>query len=133
MKTKPEQYARALFETLKDKSKPEAKEAIRNFVSVLASQNQLSRTEKIIEEYIKIYNREEGIVEVELSCASGLDKAEEKPIADRVKELTQADKINITQVVDKELLGGIIIRFEDQIIDGCLRSRLDDLKNTLSK
>ena len=133
MKTKPAQYARALYEAVKDKSKTEAKEAIGNFVSVLASENKLGRSEQIIEEYIKIYNKEEGIVEVELSCASELDKAEEKIVADRVKELTHADKVNITQVVDKDLLGGIIIRFADQILDGCIQSRLKDLKNTLSK
>jgi F-type H+-transporting ATPase subunit delta len=133
MRTKPKQYALALYEALKNRTKTEQKKLISNFVRVLHEDNQLNKAGQIIEEFINIYNKEAGIVDVELNCATELDKNDERAVAERVKKLTNAAKVNINQAVNKELLGGIIVRFEDKILDGCLQSRLKDLKNTLSK
>ncbi|MEX2353907.1 MAG: F0F1 ATP synthase subunit delta, partial [Gammaproteobacteria bacterium] len=40
-------------------------------------------------------------------------------------------KINITSVVDESLIGGMIIRAGDSVIDVSLRGRLDELRSNL--
>ena len=66
MKITPKQYAQSLYESLKGKDKNESKELIDNFVNTIIENNDTSKLEKIIEQFEKKWNQEEGIVDAEV-------------------------------------------------------------------
>lgn len=130
MKFSIKQYAEALHQTLSETKPADADKVINNFVSVLSQNGDLHYYEAIIQEY-EIYDREQkGIKEVELTTAS-----EVKINSAVVKELNEAlgGDIELKQRVDESLIGGIVVKIEDTLIDASIRGQLNKLKNNLSK
>ncbi len=133
MKITVKQYALSLYETVGGKSAAEVKDIVKKFVELLAEKNQLSKSEKIIAEFLKIWNDKHGIVEAQAVSASHLDKETVKLLKSYVTKLSGAKEVIMTEKTDKDILGGVIIRYGDKVVDGSLKTQLEDLKNKLIK
>ena len=73
MKVTPKQYAHALYDSVQGKKPDESKQIIKEFVSLIAQSNDISKADKIINEFIRVYNQEQGIVEAEIKSARTLE------------------------------------------------------------
>lgn len=133
MKITAKQFALSLSESVDGKSAVGAKQVIKKFVELLAGKNQLAKAEKIIVEFIKIWQAKHGIVEALATSANGLDKANLKLLKKYIADLSGAKEVLITEKVDKSILGGVIIRYGDKVLDGSLKAMLVDLKEKLIK
>lgn len=133
MKIDAKKYAQALYQSLAGKKNAEVKQEIKNFVSILVKNNQLNKAGKIIEEFTNIWNKEEGIVEAEVVSAKALDVKTAKAVTQYIADLTKAKKINLKQAVDQGILGGVIVKYGDRILDGSLKTQILDLKEKLIK
>jgi len=133
MKITTKQLALSLYEFLDGKSPSQAKHVIKKFVELLAEKNQLAGAEKIIAEFIKIWHAKHGIIEVLATSASGLAKAELKLLKNYIVDLSGAKEVLLSEKNDKNILGGVIIRYGDKILDGSIRTSLSELKNQLIK
>jgi F-type H+-transporting ATPase subunit delta len=60
-----------------------------------------------------------------------LDEAQRKAIGQRLEELT-GEKVQLDEVVDPDLIGGIAVRIGDQLYDASVRSRLERLRARLT-
>lgn len=132
MKITVKQFALSLFESVEKKSAAQVKLAIKKFVEILAEKNKLAQADKIIKEFVKIWNEKNGIVEAELASAKKLDKETAKLLKNYIKKLSSADEVIVNEKVDENILGGVIIRYGDKVLDGSLKARLNDLKNKLA-
>lgn len=133
MKITPKQYAQALYELVIDKSPKEANLELGKFVSLLAKQGKLSLTNKIIEQFMKIWDKEHSEIEAEIITARKLDKSIAKElIEDLVAKKTKVKNITAKEYVNKDILGGVIIKYEDKVIDASLRSKLQELREAMS-
>ena len=56
----------------------------------------------------------------------------EPPILERIGSGT-GNKIQLTTVVDPDILGGIVIRVGNVILDASIRSRLDQLRKQVAQ
>ena len=133
MKINTKKYAEALFESVQDKNSRQAEEIIRKFVEVLIRDNRLSQVDKIINKFINIWDKENGLVEAEIVSASKLDAHTLEILNEYLLKKTSKQKIESKKTVDENILGGIIMRYEDKILDGSLRKRLGDLKSSIVK
>lgn len=140
MKITPKQYGEALYQAVKGlpagkagKKDSQVKSGIENFIKVLVSNNDISKLDKIVEQFGKIWNREESIVEAEITSARELDKKIIKLLNGYIAELSEAEKIILKQSVNKNILGGVIIKYEDKVLDGSLRMKLEALKINMIK
>jgi len=93
----------------------------------------LKKAKDIARELDKIYRKEEGVLEAEITSANPLKKEIIKILKDYIAEMSGAKKVEVKESVDKNILGGVVIRYEDKIIDGSLRNRLSELKRDLAK
>ena len=101
-----------------------------NFIKVLISANRLPYVSYILELFEKSRAEDEGRMGIEVLTAYKLESGQARKISDSMgKRLGK--KINITSVVDKSLIGGMIIRAGDSVIDASLRGRLTELHNYL--
>jgi F-type H+-transporting ATPase subunit delta len=75
--------------------------------------------------------RERGVALAEIRTALPLDDAQRGSVTERLAELT-GDKIEINEVVDPGLIGGITVRSGDRLFDASVRSRLERLRARLT-
>ncbi len=133
MNLKPKQYAQALYEALKDKDEKQIRNIIDNFARVLVNNQDTTKKSKIIEKFNDIWNQENNITEARVITSVNVDKDILEALNSYISQKTQANKVKIENQLNKDMLGGVIIRYEDKIIDASLKSRVKELKNKLIK
>jgi len=133
MKITAKQYAESLYEAIRDKNDGQIRDAIKNFFNILVQNNDIAKAEEIVVEFNKIWNMELGIIEAEVISAKALDNKIVKLLNGYIAGLSGAKEVSLNQEIDKNILGGVIIKYEDKILDGSLRARLNGLKVEIVK
>lgn len=133
MRISAKKYAQALFDSAEGKNKDEIKKIIGDFLKVLALNNDFAKADLIIEEYEKIKEKKDGIMRASIASAIKLENETIDFIRVFIKNKIGAKNIKINQEIKKELLGGVVIRYEDKVIDGSLKTRIRELKDKISK
>jgi F-type H+-transporting ATPase subunit delta len=133
MKISNKQFARALYESVKDKKKSEVKTILQNFVVLLHREGAMSRAEQIMKEFVGLFNKEEGIVSAQVKSLNKLDKKSRTQVEKFVQELTKSKTVELSEEEDKTVLGGLVIKYGDKILDGSLRTRVGRLRAELKK
>lgn len=101
-----------------------------NFIRILIQADRLVYVPFISDLFEKLRDEAEGRIEIKVHTAFGLDKKQESKISEAMgKRLGK--KVTVSSVVDESLIGGIVIRAGDSVIDASLRGRLLALKNSL--
>ena len=81
----------------------------------------------IAQTFVEQYNVLQGIKEVSLTTAVAIDDGLKDRIKQLVKDATQVKDIELETVVDKNILAGFILKFEDKLYDASAASKLDAL------
>jgi F-type H+-transporting ATPase subunit delta len=132
MKIIPKQYALALYESVKGKKDGEVRVVLKKFAAVLKNNGDLSKIKKIIDIFYNIWNEREGIVEAEITSARELDSKIVKLLNNYIVKLSGADTVKIQEKVDKKILGGVILRYGDKVVNASLKNRIESLKNFIN-
>lgn len=133
MRVTVKQYAQSLYEITKKKKGSQVKADIKKFVEILVKNNDLKLAEKVVNEFIKIRNKEEGIVEAEITSARRLDTTVTKMLNKYIIKLSGAKIVVLKKDLDKDLLGGVVIKYGDKILDGSMKTKLSDLREGMLK
>jgi len=132
MKIFIKQYAQGLYEAMSEcEAEQDIKIGIRNFLKVLESNNDLGKAEKIIKEFEMVWNREKGIVEGELMSARETGDDIVTLLNCYIVKLLGVKEVKLHTKVDKDILGGFVVKISDMVVDGSLKSNLVKLKNRL--
>ena len=102
-----------------------------NLVKLLASRNKLQLTRGIQTAFQELADARNGIAHATVTTAVALADDEKQAIATRLSSMT-GKRVNVTSVVDEGIIGGVIARIGDQLIDGSTRTRLVALKRRLA-
>jgi F-type H+-transporting ATPase subunit delta len=105
--------------------------AAQNFVRILAENRRLALLPEIIELYEMRRAEAEAIVEANVTSAYVLTDAEQHKISEALKRRLGRE-VRVTAHVDASLLGGIVIRAGDLVIDGSVRGRIAALATHLN-
>lgn len=81
--------------------------------------------------FIKMYNKNNNIVDVYVGSALELDKKVLAEIEAFVKKETEAKSVVLHTSVDKEIMGGVTIEFEGKIFDNTVLTQLKNIKKEL--
>jgi F-type H+-transporting ATPase subunit delta len=108
--------------------KSEMDTAKKNFIKLLAENRRLNVLPQISAMFKETRAEEEKEVVVNVTSASPLDKAYQQKL---VKALTKRldRKVKLSCEVDPSLVGGVVIRAGDLVIDGSVRGKLMRLNN----
>jgi F-type H+-transporting ATPase subunit delta len=117
-----ERQARILIDVCGDTLGAQA----RNFIAVLAANKRLSLLPEIYALYAQYKANQEKSVDVEVISAFDLADAARDKLAEVLgRKLERQVKVRTT--TDRNLLGGVLIRAGDLVIDGSVRGRLNKL------
>ena len=105
--------------------------AQRNLLSLMVRRGRFEQLPAVIREFRRLYRLREGIVEATVTSATTLDRAGLSALQARLEAVT-GKRIELSQDVDPELLGGVQVRVGDQLIDGSVAGRLERLRNDFS-
>jgi F-type H+-transporting ATPase subunit delta len=87
--------------------------------------------DRMIEHFGELLRRERGIALAEVRTALPLDEAQRDAVAKRLNELT-GDTVEMNELVDDSLIGGIAVRIGDRLYDASVRNRLERLRARLT-
>jgi F-type H+-transporting ATPase subunit delta len=111
-----------------------APQLVHNFLHILVERDRLDQVPGIVEALRELINQQRGIVTAEVTTAVALDAELERAVAERLAAHLgrQANQVTIRSRVDPSIIGGVIARVGDQVIDDSVRGRLDRLRRTLA-
>ncbi len=102
-----------------------------NLVYLLVAKGRVGAMGEITKEYRRLLNSHRGIAEAEVITAVLLDEADRQRLAERLGTIV-GQKVVIKSSVNPAIVGGIVARIGDKLIDASTRSRLEALKKRLS-
>jgi len=120
-----EQKAAALTDVCGDKLQAKVKA----FVGVLAENKRLGLLSNIRELFENLKAQQEKFSDVQVISAFALDSDVEKSLSEKLKTVLLSD-VALKTEVDQSLIGGVIVRSGDTVIDGSVKGRLSKLAET---
>lgn len=131
MKITPKCYAQSLYESIDGKTAGEVAVVSKKFAEMLAKNNHLAKADAVIDEFIKIWNSERGIVEATVVSAKEMDETMTAGLSDYITTLSNAKEVVLNKKINKDILGGVIIAYGDKVIDASVRTGLVDLRERM--
>jgi len=122
-----EEQARALTEVCGEV----LDEPMRNLIQVMASNGRLSLLPEISSQFALLKANHEKSVDVEVFSAFEMDDSTRDKLATALGKKLERD-IRVTTATDESLLGGVLIRAGDLVIDGSVRGRLNKLAEAMN-
>lgn len=102
-----------------------------NLVLLMVRRGRPGAIHRMAERFAELVRRERGIALAEVRTPLPLDDEQRDELMTRLRELT-AQKVEINEVVDESLIGGITVRIGDQLYDASVRTRLERLRARLT-
>jgi F-type H+-transporting ATPase subunit delta len=102
-----------------------------NLVLLMVRRGRPGAIGRMIERYEELLRRHRGVSLAEVRTALRLEEEQRSAIVERLYELT-GDEIEINEVVDESLIGGITVRIGDRLYDASVRNRLERLRARLT-
>ncbi|AOV18307.1 ATP synthase F1 subunit delta [Acidihalobacter aeolianus] len=103
-----------------------------NLVRVLAENRRLDVAPEIAAHFEAMADAAAGTVEAEAVSAYPLDEAQRKQLVEALKRRL-GKNVNLQTREDPELLGGVVVRAGDLVIDGSLKGRLGQMARAMSR
>jgi F-type H+-transporting ATPase subunit delta len=101
-----------------------------NLFGVLAENNRFDHLASICKAYTSLYNLKHNIQEAHVSSAIELDKATLDALKVKIKQITGSEAI-LTTSVNKELLGGFVLKVNDLQYDASISGQLKKIERSL--
>jgi F-type H+-transporting ATPase subunit delta len=101
-----------------------------NFLRLVNTKGRLSLLRQIAEVYDDLLDEMYGKVEVDVTVAQRLDEAELEEVRRAVSEALKRDAV-VHQYVDESIIGGLVLRVQDKLIDTSVRAQLAALKQQM--
>jgi F-type H+-transporting ATPase subunit delta len=103
---------------------------VRNLVTLLLQRRRADLAPRVADEFQRHLDRRAGLTRASVTSAAALAPDAVSALRDRLVGIT-GGPVEITVRVDAALLGGLVVRFGDRLIDGSVRGRLERLRTQL--
>ena len=106
-------------------------EPVRNLILLLLKRGRIRQLPRVAAEFRRLDDKRNNIVHATATSAAPLDDAELRAITARLEQMS-GSQVALETAVDPDLIGGIVVRIGDSLIDGSVRGRLERLRNQLA-
>jgi ATP synthase F1 delta subunit len=115
-----------------DRAVSDADPILVNFLKLLIENHRMPVIFRVRRAYDALWEEENKLLPVSVTSAVELDKATVGQIGERIAEQT-GQKIDITSTVDSDILGGLVVRVGNSILDASVRNRLEQLRKQVAR
>ncbi len=120
------EYAIALYQVTQQAPASALDAVLKNFVQVLYKDQKLRHAGAIIAEFEAYAKKQAGVVSIAITSARELDTS----TIQIIKKIF-GEKVEATEHIDENLIGGFVVREENKIFDASLKTQLTKLKLSL--
>jgi F-type H+-transporting ATPase subunit delta len=114
------------------KAVTDADETTTNFLDVLLENHRMPVIFRIRREYDRLWEEANRLLPVEITSAVELDPSVAERIGDEIGRQT-GRTVELTSSVDPDVIGGIVVRVGNSILDASIRTRLENLRKQVAK
>ena len=107
--------------------KPRVSPLLANFLGVLLVHGRLGLLPQIAQAYQDLLDQLQGKVEVDVTVAQRLSPEELEQVRQRVSSALKKDAV-VHQYVDDSIIGGLVLRVGDKLIDASVKTQLETMK-----
>lgn len=105
---------------------------LKNFLRLLLDKNRIGAIKEITDHYSKLTDEISNITRAEVTTAKPLKKDAQDKLVQALKALT-AKEVKVSVEEDASIMGGLIVRTGDLVLDGSVRSQLKRLRESLKR
>lgn len=105
---------------------------LRNFLMLLVDRRRISLLSAICQQYLVQLRQLNQTVLAEVTSAVPLSEEQQQAVIQKVIAMTNARSVELDTKIDRELIGGVIIKVGSQVIDASLRGQLRRLSLRLT-
>ena len=109
-----------------------ANELLMNFLEALLERHRMPAIFRIRTQFESLWDEENRLLPVEVTSAVNLDEAIVRNIGDRIREQTGRN-VELSSTVDPDILGGIVLRVGNFILDASIQNRLEQLRKQVAQ
>ena len=110
----------------------DADESLVNFVNLLIENHRMPVIFRIRQEYDRLWDEENRVLPVEITSAIALDQTTTENLGRTIGERA-GRKVQLAARVDPDILGGIVVRVGNSILDASIRNRLEQLRRQVAQ
>jgi ATP synthase F1 delta subunit len=110
----------------------EPDEQLINFLDLLIENHRMPVIFRIRRTFEHLWEQENRLLPVEITSAIELDDATTGSVAQRIGEST-GRRVTLTTRVDPSIIGGIVVRVGNSILDASIRNRLEQLRRHVAQ
>lgn len=103
---------------------------IQSFVDLAIDRRRQNFIVAIYQEFKLLADAARNILEAQVKSAVGLDEAQQQKLQTNLSKLT-GKSIRLVAEIDPSLIGGVVVKIGDRVIDGSVAGRLAKLRETL--
>jgi ATP synthase F1 delta subunit len=115
-----------------DKAISGADETFINFLGLLNEKHRMPVVFRVRAEFDKLWEDENRLLPVTITSAVELPKSTVKQVGDRIAEQTDR-KVDLSATVDPDILGGLIVRVGNSVLDASIRNRLENFRKQVAR
>ena len=105
---------------------------LERFLHLMSERGRLGVLPQVLEAFEHLLDQQLGKVEVDVTVAEKLSEDELEAVRKRVSTALGKEAV-IHQYVDAEIIGGIVLRVGDQVVDASIRRQLEAMRRKLMK
>jgi F-type H+-transporting ATPase subunit delta len=103
-----------------------------NFLELLAERHRLPVTFRIRRTFDDLWREEHKLLPVEVTSAVELDEGLVRSIGERIEQRT-GRRVELTSKVDPDIIGGLVLRVGNRILDASVHGRLERLRRQITR
>jgi ATP synthase F1 delta subunit len=115
-----------------DRAVSDAEPILVNFLKLLIENHRspvIFRVRRVVDE---LWQEENKLLPVQVTSAVELDQATVRQIGDRIAEQT-GRRVELSASVEPDILGGLVVRVGNSILDASIRNRLEQLRKQVAR
>ncbi|PKQ60911.1 ATP synthase F1 subunit delta [Labilibaculum manganireducens] len=101
-----------------------------NFLDLVVQNRREIYLKDISRNFLSLCRKDKGVLSATLTSASAIEKESNRKLSELLSKSFNA-KIELQEVVDKEIIGGFVLRIEDQQLDASVSNQLNLIKREL--
>jgi F-type H+-transporting ATPase subunit delta len=115
-----------------DAAVTDADETVRNFLRLLLENHRMPVVFRVRREVDRLWEEDHRLLPVDITSAVELDPSIAERIGDEIGRQT-GRTVQLTSTVDPNVIGGIVLRVGNSILDASIRTRLENLRKQVVK
>lgn len=109
-----------------------ASDELTGLIAMVVDKDHAANLVQVLEYFIRLVKKEKNIGVAAVTSAAPLSDEQKKNIEKRLIETTAFNTMETSYFVDSSLIGGLVIRIDDRVVDSSIKTKIENLAKSLA-